>query len=457
MKVLFLSSEMAPFAKTGGLADVAGSLPLELARLGVETAAAMPRYRGLPSGVARASGVPVWFIENEAFFNRASLYGDQRGDYPDNLERFAFFCRRALALAEEKGFKPDLVHVNDWQTALVPLFLKEDKRPFFRKTRSLLTIHNLTYQGVFAHRHFPELGLPKDRFSVDCLEFWGRINLLKGGLVSADALNTVSPTYAREIQTREFGDGLDGVLRDRADRLKGILNGIDAGLWNPRTDRALKARFDARSLEKKALCKTDLQARCGLETDPGIPLFGIVSRLAEQKGMDLFTEIADRFLERRVQLVVLGEGDAVYHTAFKNIATRHPKNTHVRLGFDAEESHRIYAGCDFFLMPSYFEPCGLGQMIGLRYGTVPVARRTGGLADTVVDASDAKRGNGLLFDGRTGEGLWKALERSLGLYADGARFADLRRRGMQADYSWNRSAGDYVKYYKEIIGGRKQS
>ena len=457
MKVLFLSSEIAPFAKTGGMADVAGSLPPELARLGVEVIAAMPRYRGLPAGTAWRSGVPVWFIENEAFFNRASLYGDARGDYPDNLGRFAFFCRRALALAEEKGFKPDLVHVNDWQTALVPLFLKEDKRPFFKKTRSLLTIHNLAYQGVFAHRHFPELGLPQDRFSVHCLEFWGRINLLKGGLVSADALNTVSPTYAREIQTHQFGEGLDGVLRQRADRLKGILNGIDAGLWNPRTDKNLEARFDARALEKKTLCKTDLQTRLKLETDPGIPLFGIVSRLAEQKGLDLFTEIADRFLARRVQLVVLGEGDAAYHTAFKNIATRHPKNTHVRLGFDAEESHRIYAGCDFFLMPSYFEPCGLGQMISLRYGTVPVARRTGGLADTVVDASDAKRGNGLLFDGRTGDGLWKALERSLGLYADGPRLAALRRRGMQADYSWNHSAGDYVKYYKDIIGGRKRS
>jgi len=455
MRVLFCTSEVAPFAKTGGLADVAGSLPLALGELGIQIAIVMPRYRGAPTNKKKLSeNVNIYFIENEAYFNRASLYGNPQGDYPDNLERFSFFCHEALALAKRLGFKPDVVHAHDWQTALLPVLLrtKFSKDPFFEKTKTILTIHNIAYQGHFPHRLYPALGLPEELFSVKGFEFYGKINLLKAGILFADAIGTVSPTYAKEIGTKEYGFSLEGVVQERKGVLKGILNGIDTGFWNPSKDKRIKKRFSFKEPLGKKICKKDLQERCGFEADEDIPLFGMVTRLAEQKGLDLLSGIADKFLSRRVQFVLLGEGDGVYHTTFKNIAARHPKNAAVYLGFHAAEAHRIYAGSDFFLMPSFFEPCGLGQMISLRYGTLSVVRKTGGLADTITDVDQgAKNGNGFVFEGHSPENFFQCIERALAVFEDKKHFGVLRRSAMKADFSWKKSALKYKEFYKDTV------
>lgn len=454
IKVLFLSSEAAPFVKTGGLADVAGSLPLALGALDIEVLVMIPRYRGIEARDKKlADNVRIHFVDHEAYYNRSGLYGNEGGDYPDNLERFSFFCRESLAASKQKGFKPDIVHLNDWQTALTAVLLKIKLKddPFFKNTRTLLTVHNLAFQGQFPEKKFAELGLDESLYSPDAFEFYGKVNLLKAGLIFADALNTVSPTYAKEILTEEYGAGLDGVLKQRANRLRGILNGLDTNVWDPSGDPRIKKKYSADKMDGKAACKQHLQESCSLEAAPDVPVFGVVSRLAEQKGLDLIAEMADEFLEKRVQFVLLGEGDGVYHTTFRNIAARHPKNTDMNIGFDAEEAHKVYAGCDFFLMPSYFEPCGLGQLIALRYGTIPIVRRTGGLADTVIDVdTDVRHGNGFVFESRTGSALLKTVERALAAYADKKRFHALRTHGMKADYSWQRSASEYKKYYKEI-------
>lgn len=456
IKVLFCASEAAPFAKTGGLADVAGSLPLALGRLGAEVALFMPRYRGLPEGKKRLSEkVTVYFIENEVYFNRASLYGNEGFDYPDNPKRFAFFSHQVFSLTKEIQFQPDILHVHDWQAALVPVILKTklNKDPFFKKTKTLLTIHNLAYQGVFPDWWYPELGLDRGLFTIGGFEFYGKINLLKAGILFADALNTVSPNYAREIQTEEYGCGLEGVIKKRAKALRGILNGIDTDVWDPEKDRDIKKRYSIRDPKGKEACKADLQKSRGFKANPAIPVFGIVSRLAQQKGVDLLVDIADTFLSQKAQLVLLGDGDKTLEAAFKAIVKRHPKNASAHLGFNAVEAHRIYAGSDFFLMPSAFEPCGLGQLISLRYGTLPIVRRTGGLADTIVDvAAEPKRGNGFVFEGHNARELLRAIGRAQMLFGDQKRLGGLRTRAMKADFSWGKSAKAYMKFYKEILG-----
>ncbi len=445
---------MTPFSKTGGLADVAGSLPVALGALGVEVAIMMPRYRGITFSKKKISEkVTAYAIENEAYFNRASYYGNEKGDYPDNLERFTFFCRRALALAEDIGFRPDIVHANDWQAALLPVLLKTQfaNHPFFKKTKSILTVHNLAYQGHFPAKQYSLLELDPSLFSVDGFEFYGKINLLKAGLLFADKINTVSPTYAKEIKTRDYGYGLEGVIRKREKDVSGILNGIDTVMWDPAKDKKLKNQYFAKDLEGKKECKADLQKRCGFEINPEIPVFTLVTRLAEQKGLDLLSHIADKFLEKKAQLVVLGEGDPVYHTFFKNLKARHPQNTAVFLGFDTVEAHRLYAGADFFLMPSLFEPCGLGQLISFRYGTVPIVRSTGGLADTVIDVNEFPRsGNGILFKEKSPEKLLKVIERALALFQETRHFEALQKYVMTLDFSWERSAQTYKDFYKEL-------
>lgn len=434
---------------------MSGSLPLALGRIGIETLVVMPRYRGLSAADKRLTeNVRIAFVENEAYFNRAGIYGNDGGDYADNLHRFAFFCDAALEVARQKGFKPDIVHAHDWQTALAPVLLKTKLKndPFFKNARTLLTVHNLAFQGTFPAKQFADLGLDKELFSVNGFEFFGKLSLLKAGLLFADAISTVSPTYAKEIQTHEYGCGLEGVVRGRAGDLTGILNGIDNSVWNPNTDKRIKRKFSAAEPAGKAGCKAELQKVCGLEVNPEIPVFAIVSRLTEQKGLELVSEVADEWLSKKVQLVVLGEGDGVYHTTLRNIAARYPKTTDVNLGFDAEEAHRIYAGCDFFLMPSFFEPCGLGQMIALRYGAVPIVRKTGGLADTIVDAdADARRGNGFVFESRLGGALMKAIERALAAYADRERFLKIMKTGMKCDFSWKRSAARYRETYQSLL------
>jgi len=435
---------------------VAGSLPLALGKLGVESVIFMPRYRGLPEGKQKLSEkVTVYFIENEVYFNRASLYGNDGFDYPDNLKRFSFFSHEVFSLAKAIGFRPDVIHAHDWQAALVPVILKAkfNKDPFFKKTKTLLTIHNLAYQGVFPDWWYPELGLDRNLFTVDGFEFYGKINLLKAGILFADAVNTVSPHYAREIQTEEYGCGLEGVVKKRARRLRGILNGIDTAFWNPQKDKNIKKRYSSRQPSGKEACKADLQKSRGWKADPAVPVFGIVSRLAEQKGVDLLVEIAGTFLSQKAQLVLLGDGDKVFESAFKDIAKRHPKRAAVHVGFNAAEAHRIYAGSDFFLMPSAFEPCGLGQLISLRYGTLPVVRRTGGLADTITDVgADPKRGNGFTFEGHNAREFLRAIGRAQMLFGDKKRFQELRVRAMKADFSWEKSAAEYRKFYKEILG-----
>ncbi len=434
---------------------MAGALPLELGKLGVETLIMMPRYRGLKGQVKKLSeNVSIRFIENEAFFNRAGIYGNDKGDYPDNLERFSFFCYQSLAVAKEIGFKPDIVHVNDWQTSLIAVLLKTKfaNDPFFEKARSFLTIHNLAYQGIFSHRSFAALQVDPKLYSIDGFEFYGKTNLLKAGILYADAIGTVSPTYAREMQTKEFGFALEGVVKKRCHHLTGILNGIDTEIWDPEKDKLIKKRYSAATLQGKAVNKAELQRASGFDIDPDVPVFGMVTRLAEQKGLEMFAEIADEFLSRKVQFVILGEGDGQYHTTFKNIEARHKKNACVHLGFKSKEAHQIYAGCDFFLMPSLFEPCGLGQLISLKYGTVPIVRRTGGLADTIVDCdADPKNGNGFSFSGRFSGSFFQAIERALKVYKDKKRFSKLQKTGMKADFSWCHSAKEYLKLYKEIL------
>ena len=462
LNVLFCASEVAPFAKTGGLADVAGSLPPALARHGAQILVTMPRYRGIHTADKKiADGVRIHFIENEEYFNRAGLYGNDRGDYPDNLQRFSFFCHETLAYAKSAGFRPDIVHAHDWQTALLPVLLKTNfaNDPFYAGARSVLTIHNIAYQGHFSQKQFGNLGLDPSLFSVDGFEFYGKINFLKAGLLFTDHLTTVSPTYAEEIENKEFSFGLEGVIKKRRKSLTGILNGIDPALWDPAKDARLAKMYGAANLEGKRACKEALQKRCGFEPDAGVPLFGMVTRLAEQKGLDLVAETCNEMVAKGAQLVLLGEGDAVYHTTFRNIAARHPKNVAAFLKFDAVLAHEVYAGSDFFLMPSYFEPCGLGQMISMRYGTLPIVRRVGGLADTVIDADlHPEKGNGFVFVEAQPEKLMGAVKRAMKAFKDKARLDALRKTAMRTDFSWDKSAEKYAQLYrklaamKEVVG-----
>ena len=463
MRIVICASEMVPFAKTGGLADVVGSLPLALAKLGAEIKVVIPKYRSITeprpcvqrwdrSSCSISENVEVYFVENENYFNRENLYGDSSGDYPDNLERFAYFCRRSLTLLEKTGFKPDIIHCHDWQTGLIPVYLKTvySKDPFYSRTKSLFTIHNLAYQGVFPRDKLSFLGLDREGKGEEFCAQGGNINLLKAGLVSADIISTVSPTYAKEIQTKEFGCGLEDVLVKRAGELYGIINGIDYHLWDPATDEAIAERYSFSSPQQKEANKLALQGECGFKKVPDAPLIGIVSRLAEQKGFDLLAKSLNGILNLGAQIVVLGTGDERYHKLFEKFAAMYPEGISVNLGFDAQLARRIYAGSDFFLMPSRFEPCGLGQLISLRYGAVPVVRATGGLKDTIIDyCRDPERGNGFSFTGYKEDYLLAVLKEAIKVYRDKERWFKLVRRAMECDFSWHSSAGEYLKLYKK--------
>lgn len=481
MRVLFASSEVVPFSKTGGLGDVSGALPRALAQLGLEVRVVTPFYRSVREGAWRREqvgevgldpegervqiwegalpdGPPVWFVDHPPSFDRPGLYGESGRDYPDNLRRFALFCRAALEWTAASGWMPDVVHCNDWQTALIPVYLRNRRGPLSDRVATLLTVHNLAYQGVFPAEQFPLLGLPGELFSPRYLEFWGRVNLLKGGLVFADVLNTVSETYAREIQTPELGCGLEGVLRERAADLYGILNGADYSVWDPRHDPYIPARYGPEDLSGKAACKAALQREVGLREEPRAPLFGMVSRLVEQKGVDLVAACVDRFPQAGAQLVLLGTGDPAYEAQLLEAAGRHPGWVAVRVGFDERLAHWIEAGCDAFLMPSRFEPSGLNQLYSMRYGTVPVVRRTGGLADSVIDATPEAlaRGEatGFVFDEYSPEAFWGAVQRALRAYRDPTTWRTLMRAGMAADFSWSRTAGRYVELYRLAVTKR---
>jgi starch synthase len=478
MKVLFAASEVAPFAKTGGLAEVAGSLPPAIAALGNDVRVVMPLYRQVdrmklklkhvatffvPIGTWKercdifehgiGSGVRVYFVEKDVYFDRPELYQTSQADYPDNAERFIFFSRAILELGQAVGFSPDIIHCNDWQTGLVPLYLKKVYRdlPALRRTRTVFTVHNLGYQGQFWHWDMHLTGLGWDVFTPEGIEFWGGINFLKAGLVYADILTTVSRTYSKEIQTPEYGHGLDGVLIKRAADLYGIVNGIDYSTWDPSRDPAIRQFFTASRLAGKATCKRALQAMVALPPS-GDPLLGMVTRLVDQKGLDVLTDALPEIMSLGVQLVVLGTGDEKYHRILMDAAGDYPKQMRVLLRFDDRIAKSIYAGCDMFLMPSRYEPCGLGQMNALRYGTVPIVRKTGGLADTVVNFNPRTgRGTGFLFEDYSASAVVDSLRRALEVYGDKKRWKLLVRSCMKQDFSWERSAREYMKVYRKAM------
>jgi starch synthase len=478
MRVLFAASEVAPFAKTGGLADVAGALPKDLKTLGHDIRVVLPKYRMVDTAkydlrrVVPALSVPIagtvetcavhegaigsvptYFIEQDEYYDRDGLYQTNGKDHPDNAERFAFFSRAVLELTRAIDFRPTVYHCNDWQTGLVPAYLRTTYRsdPAFREAGVLFTVHNLGYQGVFKPAALAIAGLSPDTFTPSGIEFFGRVNFLKAGLVWSDAVNTVSRRYSQEIQTPAFGHGLDGVLRSRATDVHGILNGIDYDEWHPSKDPFIAARFSREDLAGKTTCKADLQRTFGLPERPDVPLLGIISRLAEQKGIDLVVEALDTIFGLDTQLVLLGTGEPALHEAFETAKARHPRRIGLRLGFDVALSHKIEAGADLFLMPSRYEPCGLNQMYSLAYGTIPVVRATGGLDDTIQPFDPTTgSGNGFKFAESDADALLRTVGHAVDLYRQRDQWSRLVHNAMACDFSWNRSAQEYQRLYEEI-------
>ncbi len=483
MHILLVSSEVVPFAKTGGLADVAGALPRALAGLGVEVTVALPRYRSIDGarfglrkihdGVrvpvgdrqetlavfeAPMPGGRALLLGHEGFFGRDGLYQEKGQDYPDNFERFTAFARGVLETVRALGLAPDLLHCNDWQTGLIPPYLKTlyAADPVLGKAGTLFTVHNLGYQGLFPAEKFRVTGLPWELFHWQGLEFYGKVSFLKAGLVHADCLSTVSGRYSKEIQTPEFGAGLEGVLRERAADLHGILNGVDIEEWNPATDKHLAAHFSRGDLSGKAVCKADLQRAMGLPVRPEVPILAVISRLADQKGIDLVAATAKALLAEETQLVLLGTGDPKLEAAFTALQQKQPSRAGVRIGFDVALSHKIEAGADLFLMPSRYEPCGLNQMYSLLYGTIPVVRGTGGLDDTVIPFDPKTgRGNGFKFAEATMAALLAAVREALACYRNQPLWQRLVQNAMAADFSWTRSAKEYVQVYRRAIAKRR--
>ena len=475
---LIIASEAVPFAKTGGLADVLGALPSALARLGWDVTLAMPRYRGVTAG-SLVDSFPVTvggyvrdvgFFEAElrdgaralliacpALFDREALYGVDSTGYPDNPLRFAMLVRAAYEFAARRGEAPSLVHAHDWQAGLAPVYLKTlyATHPVLGDTPSIFTIHNLAYQGLCAADWLPRLDLGWEQFTIDRLEYWGRISFLKGGINDARTITTVSPRYGTEIQTPEFGFGFDGILRERRADLVGILNGIDTEQWDPERDPFLPMPYNAVNLAGKAAAKADVLGRYQLPVIPTRPLIGIISRMVDQKGFDLIAALAGDLPRLEAFFAVLGTGEARYQDMWTRLAAAHPDRIGVRIGFDEPLAHLIEAGADIFLMPSRFEPCGLNQMYSQRYGTVPVVRAVGGLADTVTDYAPGRRtSTGFVFEPYTPAALLEALNRALALYPNRVKWEALQITGMKQDHSWDRSAREYVKMYERALRTR---
>ena len=476
IKVLMVASEAAPFAKTGGLADVVGSLPAALRAFDCEVAVLIPRYRGIDLSAARRvyDYLPVWlggsvheaslyqidsasvayyFLEIPSLYDRAGYYGDAAGDYPDNAVRFAVLSRAALAVAR-RVFRPRILHCHDWQTGLIPVYLRTvfAYDPTFIGMRTLYTIHNLGYQGLFPPTALPQIGLDRRVFNIDGLEFFGKVSCMKGGINFSDAISTVSRRYASEIQTEEYGFGLDGALRARAPALHGILNGVDYSQWSPETDRYLAAHYSADALAGKRICKQDLVRQFGLPPAAmDRPLLGVVSRLTSQKGTELILEIAAELAADDLYLVVLGSGDADYEAGLREAAAAHPEHIAVRIGYDEALAHKIEGGSDMFLMPSQYEPSGLNQMYSLRYGTVPVVRATGGLDDTIED------GTGFKFEDYSAQALLAAIRTASNAFQDRKGWEAMMRGGMRKDYSWRVSASEYAALYQRLLDGGRSA
>lgn len=487
MNIVYLTTEAVPFAKTGGLADVCGTLPTRIASLGHRAAVIMPAFRsvresGLPiettdcsfavtmadrklvgarllKGRLPDSDVPVWFIDQPQYFDRESLYGTSAGDYRDNAERFAFFCRAAMQAIARIGWTVDMVHCNDWQSGLVPALMKAlpGTHPWISRASSIITIHNLAYQGSFPPHDFQWTGLDWSHFNPEEFEFYGQLNYLKTGIVSADMITTVSPRYADEICTPEHGCGLDGVLSARADRVVGIINGIDRTVWDPTTDSKLACNYDIKTWPAGKLeNKRSLQQQFDLERSDDLPLIGLVGRLAEQKGWDLILPVLHWHLseDRPTQWIVLGSGDTRYEQPLNELRNQYPKKFALHLGFDDGLAHRIEAGADLFVMPSRYEPCGLNQLYSLRYGTVPIVTNTGGLANTVVDTTAAtladETATGFYVHEHKPHALDDAIGRALHLRHHAPhQWEKIVQTGMGQDWSWRKSATQYIDLYEQ--------
>lgn len=474
LNVIIVSSEANPFAKTGGLADVAGALPIALRKLGCKVILFLPYYRhvreskleieqtGLEVTVpigkreikaqvlrATSDGVPVYFLKRDEFYDRSNLYGTPEGDYFDNLERFAFFSRGVLEALKARGFEPDVIHCNDWQTGLIPAYLKDSYKNdlYYSKTATVFTIHNLAYQGLFPGKLYDITGLSQDLFHPEGLEFWGQANLLKAGLVYSEILTTVSEAYSREIQTPEYGWGLEGLLKKRKNDLFGVLNGVDYNEWNPEIDKSIPANYSIRDMKGKAVCRKALLKEFGLKLRSETPVIGIISRLADQKGFDILSQAMPELMGLNIGLVILGSGDRTYQELLKKLEGEYPRKLAVKIAFDNNLSHLVEAGSDMILMPSRYEPCGLNQIYSLKYGTVPVVRATGGLDDTVKDYR-GDEGNGFKFKEYSAEALLNKVKEAVRVFDDKKAWDALRKRGMTEDFSWENSAKKYVNLYE---------
>jgi starch synthase len=477
MHIAFVASECVPFSKTGGLADVVGALPRALAALGHQVSVYLPRYRQTKLAdsqtvirsitvpfddkyrfasvvtAGNTNGVRFYFVDYPPYFDRDALYGTSAGDYPDNAERFALFSRAVLEASKVLGV-PQVFHCHDWQSALLPVMLRtiyaED--PALKDVATVFTIHNMGYQGLFPPEILPLLMLPWDLLTISKMEFFGQVNFLKGALVYSDFITTVSKKYSQEIQTTEYGFGLEGVLRNRASTVTGILNGVDYDEWSPQTDKFTAAKYSPQDLSGKQKCKADLLNAFGvINTDPNIPVIGIVSRFAAQKGFDLIAQIMDRLAREEMIVVALGAGDKQYEEMFLRLNKQFPNKIAVKVAYDNAIAHKIEAGSDMFLMPSKYEPCGLNQIYSLKYGTVPIVRATGGLDDT-IEPWDARtgRGTGFKFSEYNGEALLSTIKQALVAFRDQSSWQTLMRNGMGRDFSWGASAREYGKIYDRV-------
>jgi starch synthase len=486
MRILLASSEVHPYSKTGGLADMVGSLARALAGLGHKVGLVTPLYGGIreryhdlrrlqfpldvPLGIERVQGevwtihpVPgltIYFVDQPAYYQRSALYQKDGQDYVDNAERFIFFSKAVAELALHLPWKPELLHVHDWQAAFAALFLHHRRQlaGWGSSPRTCMTIHNLAYQGVFPVAQYALANLPWDYFTPSGVEFYGRFNCLKAGITFSDAITTVSPRYAREITTEEFGCGLDGLLRQRQPGMTGILNGVDCDEWDPASDRHIPHNYSAQDLGGKALNKLALQREMGLKESPETPLLGNIGRLVEQKGVDIMLDaLLELAPELNLQFALLGTGAPEFQRGYQALARRFPGKIAVNIGFDEGLSHRLEAGCDFFVMPSRFEPCGLNQMYSLRYGTIPIVRSVGGLDDSITDPrEDALNANGIKFNEYSVAALAKAIRKGIALYSDSQAMAHFRRNAMHADFSWDKTANAYVAVYQQAQASQKR-
>ncbi|MCX8065638.1 MAG: glycogen synthase GlgA [Candidatus Hydrogenedentes bacterium] len=480
MKILYLTSELSPLVSSGGLGEVAFSLPKALRKAGIDIRVALPKYKTMKALESckllysnrinsfhynlwetriPESEVTLYLIENDFFFGREHIYGYGDWEYEDNPARFSFFCNAILEAVEKLGWIPDIIHCNDWQTApaLGFLYTRLENSPTWTYTSSLLTIHNLAFQGRYPSSRFNLTGLPCELLQPNCFEYYGDMNLLKGGILLADKINTVSPTYALEIQTLEYGFGLDGILRTRSEDIHGILNGVDYNIWSPVKDPHILLNYSYQELDKKSECKVDLQRKLNLQTSD-VPLFGIVSRLYWQKGIDILISAFPEILRMELQFIILGTGDPKYEKVLTEMQGIFTHNLRVVIGFDRSLAHKILAGCDFIVMPSRYEPCGLTQMYAMAYGTIPVVRRTGGLADTVKDLTPVnlrkKEATGISFRPLTPKTIIRSVLESCEVFKNKNLMKEVRINGMARNFSWDNQSKHYISLYEEIISQR---